>query len=107
MRISAQNSENAFTFQAKVWKYNGPAGWYFVTLPPGLVKKIQLTKSINKSAWGFIKVTAVCEKEIWNTSIYPDRRHGYLLAIKSEIRRKVGITEQDTIKIKIILPEKI
>ena len=91
-------SKNHIKIIAKVWKYPGKAGWYFVTLPKR--KSIEIEKIFGefKRGWGSLKVHVTVGKTKWKTSIFPDRKIGsYLLPIKSIIREKEGIKINDRI----------
>lgn len=73
-------------FRAKMWRYPGQAGWYFVTLPKAKTDK--LNKKELASGWGSIRVVATIGKSSWHTSIFPDKKSGsFLLPIKAKIRK--------------------
>jgi hypothetical protein len=81
-----------YLFKAKVWKYRGPAGWCFVTLPKALSKKIRANHGISEEGWGRLKTLAAIGRSKWNTSIWYDTgAKGYLLPLKSLIRKKEKI----------------
>ncbi len=86
-----------YTFSAKVWKYQGKAGWYFVTLPKQLSKEIRSNRGLAEEGWGRLKTSAQLGDSKWNTSIWYDTKaKGYLLPIKSEIRKREKV-ELDTL----------
>lgn len=81
-----------YSFKAQVWKYQGKAGWYFVTLPKQLSKKMRTIHGLSEEGWGRLKTIAQLGKSKWNTSIWYDTKaQGYLLPLKSEIRKKEKI----------------
>lgn len=71
-------------FKAKVWKYQGKAGWYFVNLPTQLSKKIRARNGVSEEGWGRLRTLAQVGKSKWNTSIWFDTKaQGYLLPKKA------------------------
>ncbi|HYD02959.1 MAG TPA: DUF1905 domain-containing protein [Alphaproteobacteria bacterium] len=95
-----------FSFSGIVEKYPGPGGWFFVIVPKNIGEKIQ--KSAPKiNNWGFVKVKMTLGKTSWESSIFPDKKHGFLIAIKADIRKKENINNGDKVKIKIepIIPK--
>ncbi|MEK6628624.1 MAG: DUF1905 domain-containing protein [Bdellovibrionota bacterium] len=92
------------SFRSKVWKYEGKAGWYFVTLPKPLSKKIRNAHGLSEEAWGRLKASAQVGKIIWKTAIWYDTKaQSYLLPIKSEIRKKEAIAVGSLLNIKLLL----
>lgn len=86
-----------FSFSAKIFRWPGEAGWYFVYLPKDLVDKI---KKVKNNAKGFVKIQVKLGKSIWQTSLFPfTKEKTYLICIKKSIREKEGIYEGDTTKI--------
>ncbi len=93
-----------FTFRSKVWKYDGKAGWYFVTLPKPLSKKIRNAHGLSEEGWGRLKASAQVGKTIWKTAIWYDTKaKSYLLPLKSEIRKKEAIAVDTILNIKLQL----
>lgn len=87
-----------YKITAKVWLYPGPAAWHFITLPPKESKEITAHFSALKRGWGSLRVEVTIGKTSWDTSIFPDqKRGGYLLPLKKEIRKKEKINEGDTL----------
>lgn len=97
-----------YSFQAKVWKYKGKAGWYFASLPMPLSKKIRLNHGLSEEGWGRLKSSAQVGKTKWNTSIWFDSKaKTYLLPIKSEIRKKEKIEIDTAVKVRLLfVPDK-
>lgn len=81
--------ETKFSFKAKLWKYEGPAGWCFVTIPKLTAKRIRSLYSSSEEGWGRLKTTATIGNSSWKTSVWYDSKAGsYLLPIKIAVRRK-------------------
>lgn len=99
--------ELEYSFHAKVWKYEGPAGWYFVTMPKVLSKKIRNNHGPAEEGWGRLKATAQIGKSKWKTSIWHDTKIGsYILPIKLSVRKAEGIKIDARVKI-VLSPEQI
>ena len=81
--------ETRFSFKALLWKYDGPAGWCFVTIPKTTAKRIRAQHLSSEEGWGRLKTTARVGDTQWKTSIWFDTKaSSYLLPIKTEIRKK-------------------
>lgn len=90
------------SFRAKVWKYDGKAGWYFVTLPKLLSKKIRKAHGLSEEGWGRLKSSAQIGKTNWKTAIWYDTKvQCYLLPLKSDIRKKEDVTLGSLLTIKL------
>lgn len=83
--------------EGKVWLYEGPGGWHFVTLPEAAGRTVRELSVRN--GWGSVRVTVTIGTTTWETSVFPDKRSGsYLLPIKKEVRDRVGISSGDRIR---------
>lgn len=91
-----------FTIKGKVWKYEGPASWYFVYV--GDKESAALKKFRGKRVgWGYIPVMATIGKTSWKTTLFPTKEGPYLIAIKTGVRIKEGVHEGDTLRIRCSL----
>lgn len=98
MAIETKN----YSFRAKVWIYEGPGGWHFVTLPKKLAGEIRLFHGQMAKNWGSIAATTTVGKTIWKTSIFRDTKsESYVLPLKAEIRRKEKITAGKMLQVRI------
>ncbi len=87
-----------FTVRAKLWLYNAPGGWHFITLPPKPAREIKGALTGIRRGWGSLAVEATIGKTVWKTSIFPDRKSAsYLLPVKSDVRKKENIHDGDTV----------
>ena len=77
--------------KAKVWIYEGPAPWYFVTVPKK--ESAELNKKFGSfhRGWGSIPVKVTIGASSWKTSIFWEKKGTYLLPIKKEIRKAENI----------------
>lgn len=84
--------QNAFVFQAVLWRYAGPTAWYFVTLPVELAACIHPHAA--KVGFGSVRVRACIGDTAWKTSVFPDKASGsYLLPVKAQVRKQESLTE--------------
>jgi hypothetical protein len=91
-----------FNFSATVWKYQGNAGWYFVSLPKELSKEIRDFLKNEEEGWGRLKATARIGNTEWQTAIWFDTKADtYLLPLKAEARKKEKIEEGQMISVVI------
>lgn len=91
--------ETCFSFRARLWKYEGPAGWCFVTISKSVANRIRATHNSSEEGWGRLKTTATIGKSTWKTSIWFDTKAGsYLLPVKTFIRKKEGLVIGTLIK---------
>jgi hypothetical protein len=87
--IKIQPLEMKYSFSGELWKYKGPGGWCFITIPPALSKKIPGIHSVSEEGWGRLKTLAIVGNSTWKTSIWFDTKcDSYLLPVKSLIRKK-------------------
>jgi hypothetical protein len=76
-----------YEFRAELWRYDGPAGWHFVSLPTEMAENIREQLALNASAFGSIPVEATIGSTQWATSLFPDKtRRTYLLPVKKGVR---------------------
>ena len=93
-----------YKFKAKPWQYNGPNGWYFISLPFDIANEIREYYKSEEEGWGRLKVTAKIGESEWRTAIWFDtKQKTYLLPLKAEIRKleqiKIGLFITVTISI--------
>jgi hypothetical protein len=89
-----------YSFKAKVWRHSGTSGWFFITLPKGLSKKIRATHALSEEGWGRLKAKAKVGSSKWDTAIWYDTRfESYLLPLKAAIRKSEAIVAGQGIRI--------
>jgi hypothetical protein len=76
-----------YAFRAELWQYEGPAAWYFISLPLDVADDIREQFGTQASGFGSIRVEAAVGSTRWATSLFPDKTRGtYLLPIKKAVR---------------------
>lgn len=91
-----------YTFTSKTWKYISPSSWHFISLPIDISTEIRENLKSEEQGWGRLKAIAKIGSTEWTTAIWFDTKHKtYLLPLKSEIRKKENITEEQKITVYI------
>src|SRR5215467_14168348 len=89
-----------YAFMAPVWLYPGKGGWHFVTVPQDVSDDIGALFEGLSQGWGSYPATITIGATRWQTSIFPDKASAtYLLALKTQVRKKEGIAEGDSVSI--------
>jgi len=98
------NGRITYTFSAAVWQHASPGGWFFVSLPAEMAREIRTNLSGEEEGWGRLKARAQIGNSSWETAIWYDTKHGtYLLALKTEIRRKENISAGKVVEVRVAL----
>lgn len=92
-----------FHIKAKVWIYEGPNPWYFVTVPKKEASFIRKELLHKHRGWGSIPTEVTIGKSTWKTSIFWEKAGTYLLPIKKSVRAKEGITNGSMISLSLTL----
>ncbi len=94
MRSKKTDKLNTYLTEGTVWKVDGPAGWYFLSMEKTLSQLIRTQFSSDEEGWGRLKATLSLPKSSWNSAIWFDTKlECYLIPIKKEIRAIEGITD--------------
>jgi hypothetical protein len=92
----------AYAFDAELWRYDGEAGWFFVSLPIELTETVRDEKGPLSKGFGAVKVLVRIGSSRWATSVFPDRARGtYLLPVKKPVRLAEGLDAGDTIQVEL------
>lgn len=93
---------NHFNFKAKVWVYDGPAAWHFISVPVKTSTTIKKVFGGLKRGWGSLRVQVQIGCHKWQTSIFPDNKtQTYLLPLKKEIRSAANIKAGQTVAVQL------
>ena len=91
-----------FTFVAKIWEWDGPQAWHFVSLPKDLADLVKESFGHNARGFKSLRVEVKVSDEIWRTSIFPDSKRGtYVLPIKKDIRKRLNVKHGSRIEVEI------
>lgn len=93
-----------FTVRGKVWRYDGPAGWFFVSLSRRQAAQVRATPMVAKVGWGYVPVVARVGDTEWRTTLFPSTKdETYLIALKADVRKREGIAVGDAVVIDVRL----
>jgi hypothetical protein len=90
-------AKSVYRFKTKLWKYQGDAAWYFVSLPKKESLDIKAMQKGARRGFGSIRVTVTIGKTTWQTSIFPTKQGPYLLPIKASVRKAGDLFEDDMV----------
>lgn len=83
-----------YTFDATLWRHDGEAAWYFVTLPFDVADDIEERFGRTAAGFGSIRVQVRLGATSWATSVFPDtKRESYVLPVKAAVRRAEGLDD--------------
>ena len=93
-----------YTFTATIWQYDGPNGWYFVSLPLDISKEIRDNLKWQEEGWGRLKASAEIGFYEWKTAIWYDtKQNTYLLPLKAIVRTKCKLEKGQEISATIFV----
>ena len=91
-----------FDFRATLWEFNGPASWYFLTLPQDMSAQIRGLTAGMRNSFGTLRVIATIGAATWRTSIFADtKRQAFLLPVKAVVRKKQRLSAGDDVAVSI------
>ena len=90
-------------FSAELWRYEGEAGWYFVSLPTQVADAIaEESGPPAGNAFGSVRVRVRMGSSEWATSVFPDRARGtYLLPVKKSVRLAERVDAGDNVRVEL------
>lgn len=92
------SSKNTYKMRSKVFLWQGMAAWHFIGVPKKQSTEIKKRFGDVAKGWGSLPVSVTLGKTTWTTSIFPDRKSGtYLLPLKADVRKKEGISYDNTV----------
>ncbi len=90
------------TITAPIWLWSeGQGSWHFLTVPAEEADEIRLESAASgvRRGFGSVRVEARINGVAWRTSIFPQKSGGYILPIKSAVRRDAGIAAGDEVTV--------
>jgi hypothetical protein len=85
-----------YTVAGELWRYDGAAGWTFVTLPADVADEFRFMRG--GRGFGSVRVKATLGSTTWSTSVFPDAQsRSYVLPIKAAVRSREGVCEGDLV----------
>ena len=87
-------------FSGEVWSWRGPSPYHFVTVPEPESAELRATSAAVTYGWGMIPAELLIGSTRWTTSLFP-KDGGYVVPLKDMVRRAEGITEGDTVTVRL------
>lgn len=93
-----------YSFSGNIWQYDGPNGWYFVSLPQDIAKEIRENLKWQEEGWGRLKASAEIGTYEWKTAIWFDtKQNTYLLPLKADVRAKCKLGKGQEINVTVLV----
>jgi hypothetical protein len=81
----------------------GNGSWHFFTVPEEQSAEIRAHCLMTMRGFRSARVEATINDVTWRTSVFPLKSGGYILPVKSQVRRQAGISAEDDIIVRIEL----
>ncbi len=78
--------------EAKLWKYEGPAAWYFLSSSFEQAPEIRKHQKATRG-WRSIPVRVIIGTTSFDTSLFPTKEGPYVLPVKASVRKSEGLEE--------------
>lgn len=92
------------SFSAEIWYWRGPSPWFFVSVPPDVCVQIHELSSEVSYGWGMIPGSVSIGATRYATALWP-KDGGYIVPIKTVVRRAERIDEGDEITVRLTIGE--
>jgi hypothetical protein len=87
-------------FNGTIWRWQGPAPWYFVTVPAEECRDLRAISGSVTYGWGMIPVHVRVGATEWKTSLFP-KDDLYIVPIKASVRKAERLGEGDDVTIQL------
>ena len=87
-------------FTASIIEWRGPAPFHFAPIPSEKTDGVRWAARLASYGWGCVPVEAEIRGVAFATSLFP-RDGGYLLPLKTAVRRDIGIGPDDRIAVRM------
>ena len=97
-----------FDCTAELWRHEGEAAWYFVTLPHEVADEIADLEETRPTRRGFgsVRVEVTVGGSTWRTSVFPSSEEAaYVLPVKRAVRRAEALDVGDEAVVELTVLE--
>ncbi|WP_330179529.1 DUF1905 domain-containing protein [Nocardia sp. NBC_01503] len=95
-------STSRYSFTSELWVWEGPASWYFTSLPEEVADEIEQEHGHLAGGFGSVRVRVAVGGSKWATSLFPDRKRGtYMLPMKKPVRVAEGLDVGDSFQVEL------
>jgi hypothetical protein len=95
-------SQERWSFDAELWSSESFAAWAFLTLPAEVGEDVRLISG-PPTGFGSVRVEVTLGGSTWRTSVFPDKARGYVLPVKSAVRRREQLELGDRVTLSLSL----
>jgi hypothetical protein len=88
----------SWSFDAELWASESVGTWVFLTLPPEVSDDVRLLSG-PPTGFGSVRVEVTLGTSTWRTSVFPDKARGYVLPVKSAVRRREELELGDRVAV--------
>ena len=81
------------------------ATWHFITIPEELSGELRAQSLLRRGGFGSVRVEARIGDVTWRTSVFPQKSGGYILPVKTVVRRRAGVSADDEVCVKLEIIE--
>lgn len=85
-------------FSGKLWRWEGPAPWHFITVPAKQCRSLKAAAKFVTYGWGMIPVQVEIGQTRWKTSLFP-KDDRYIVPIKASVRKAEKLEEGDKVAV--------
>ena len=90
-------------FEAELWRWEGDAPWFFLTLPGEISDDVRARAGARRG-FGSVRVQVTVGGSTWSTSVFPDSTRGaYVLPVKKSVRVSERIEPGDVVTVALAL----
>ncbi len=90
----------SWIFEAELWASESMGSWVFLTVPPEVGDDIHLLSG-PPAGFGSVRVEVTLGTSTWRTSVFPDKARGYVLPVKSAVRRREDLEVGDRVELSL------
>ena len=90
----------SWEFEAELWSSEQFAAWAFLTLPADVGEDVRLLSG-PPTGFGSVRVEVTLGTSTWRTSVFPDKARGYVLPVKSLVRRTEDLELGDIVELSL------
>jgi hypothetical protein len=95
-------SASVFRFRAELWEHEGPAAWYFISLPEEVADDIEERFGQFAGGFGSVRVEVTVGTTTWQTSLFPDsKRATYVLPVKKPVRTAERLSAGSDVSVRL------
>ncbi|WP_067566767.1 DUF1905 domain-containing protein [Nocardia acidivorans] len=95
-------STSRYAFTGELWVWEGPASWYFTSLPEEVADEIEQEHGHRAAGFGSVRVRVTVGGSKWATSLFPNRKAGtYMLPMKKPVRVAEGLDVGDSFQVEL------